>query len=155
MMELPSRQPKPRRVRVSAYALLQDHGRILLCRLSEEVSGWSGYWTLPGGGLEFGESPEEALVREVREETGLEIEASSVAAVDSIVVQGEDEEVQAVRLVYHAAIIGGDLRHEVGESTDRCEWHGLDAASDLPLVPLAERGIRILPDAGIVGVLRK
>ncbi len=52
--------------RVSVKALILDsEGRFLLCK--EE----SGLWDFPGGGLDFGESPAEGLVREVKEEMGL------------------------------------------------------------------------------------
>ena len=59
-------------MRVGAYALaLDDAGRILLCRV---VAGDrpGPVWTLPGGGLEFGESPEAGVLRELAEESGYE-----------------------------------------------------------------------------------
>ena len=54
--------------RISAYGLLRDADRILLCRLSQGVAG-AGMWTLPGGGIEFGEHPEAAMIREVEGST--------------------------------------------------------------------------------------
>jgi len=57
--------------RVSAYGLLRRDDQMLLCRLSERVGMNPGCWTLPGGGLDFGEDPEDAVVREFKEETGL------------------------------------------------------------------------------------
>src|SRR5690606_13750771 len=57
--------------RVAAYgACLDAGGRILLARLAPGYPG-GGRWTLPGGGVEWGESPEDAVRREVAEETGL------------------------------------------------------------------------------------
>ena len=73
---------RPRRSRVSAYGLILDGDRILLCRLSKELPRWEGSWTLPGGGLEFGESPEAAMIREVEEETGLQVVARSIAGIE-------------------------------------------------------------------------
>jgi glycerol-1-phosphatase len=59
--------PTALRVSVNAF-ILNDAGQVLLqCRAD------NGYWNLPGGGLELGESLEQALHREVREETGLEV----------------------------------------------------------------------------------
>ena len=55
--------------RFGAFALIfDDRDRVLLC-LRDDLN----IWNLPGGGVELGESPWEAVVREVEEETGLEL----------------------------------------------------------------------------------
>lgn len=56
--------------RVSVVALIVRKGRVLLTKRSTILEG--GKWCLPGGAIKFGESPEEAVRRELREETGLE-----------------------------------------------------------------------------------
>jgi mutator protein MutT len=61
----------PKRQRVAAYAVILSGERILLSRLSPSITT-DELWTLPGGGLDHGEDPRDAVVREVREETGLE-----------------------------------------------------------------------------------
>ncbi|MES2438791.1 MAG: NUDIX domain-containing protein [Verrucomicrobiota bacterium] len=134
---------KPRRSRVSAYALIHDSNRILLCRLSKELPRWEGCWTLPGGGLDFGESPEQAVVREVEEETGLRVEVRSIAAIDSIHDTSGTEDFHGIRIIYHVDLAGGSLRHEASGSTDRCEWHRLHPSPDIPLVDLVEVGLRV------------
>jgi 8-oxo-dGTP diphosphatase len=128
--------------RVSSYTLLMDSGRILLCRLSPHISP-RGEWTLPGGGIEFGEHPEETAVREVREETGFEVQLTGLAHVDSIVFNVTEGKMHAIRFIYRAKIIRGDLTHESDGSTDRCEWFPLSEARRLPLVTLARLGIEI------------
>jgi 8-oxo-dGTP diphosphatase len=134
---------KPRRLRVGAYALIHEAGRIVLCRISPELPRWAGAWTLPGGGLDFGESPESAMIREVEEETGLLVRATSIAAVDSIYDETEHECFQAIRIIYQCEIVSGRLRHEASGSTDRCEWHALHTPLSIPLGDLAEVGIRL------------
>ena len=62
----------PKRQRVAAYAVILRDGEILLSRLAESVTP-DELWTLPGGGLDHGEDPRDAVVREIREETGLAI----------------------------------------------------------------------------------
>ena len=73
-----------RRTRIGAYGLVFKEQAMLLCRLSAEVPGWEGSWTLPGGGIDFGEAPEAAMIREVEEETGLTVRAEGVAFVGSV-----------------------------------------------------------------------
>lgn len=135
---------KNQRLRVAAYALIHDAGRILLCRLSREIPEWEGHWTLPGGGLEFGESPDDAVVREVREETGLIVRITDIAGIDNLYIRRDSEDFQGIRIIYLVTVIGGELRHEVSGTTDRCEWHQLDRLSELKMVELVEAGVKML-----------
>lgn len=120
--------------------MLTDNGKILLCRLSSHISS-RGEWTLPGGGIEFGEHPEEAAVREVLEETGFEVKLTGLAHVDSIVFNVTEGKMHAIRFIYRAKILRGSLTHESDGSTDRCEWFNIADARKLPLVTLARLGI--------------
>jgi ADP-ribose pyrophosphatase YjhB (NUDIX family) len=71
--------PKPNSMVVATTAFIEDdQGRVLLVR-----RGDSGKWALPGGGLEFGESVTECAVREVREETGLDLEVTGLVGIFS------------------------------------------------------------------------
>ena len=135
---------KIQRLRVSAYALIHDSERILLCRLSKELPEWEGYWTLPGGGIEFGESPDDAVVREVREETGLIITPEGIVGIDNLSINRDSEHFQGIRIIYNVTVGGGELQHEVSGTTDRCEWHRLDRLAELKLVELVESGVNML-----------
>lgn len=135
---------KNQRLRVSAYALIHDAGRILLCRLSREIPEWEGCWTLPGGGLEFGENPDVAVVREVEEETGLIVRPEGIAGIDNLFIKRDYEEFQGIRILYNVTVVGGELRHEASGTTDRCEWHQLDRLSELKIVELVEAGVNLL-----------
>ncbi len=65
-------------VLVSAVALIDPDGRVLLAQRPEGKS-LAGLWEFPGGKVEPGESPEAALIRELREELGIETRASCLA----------------------------------------------------------------------------
>ncbi len=132
-----------KRQRISAYALICKDGKILLCRISKELPRWQGSWTLPGGGLNFGESPEEAVIREVEEETGLCIETRGIAEINSLRETSETEDFHGIRIIYFADVVGGNIRDEVSGSTDHCSWHELDFSPDINLVGLAELGVKI------------
>ena len=134
---------RPERTRVAAYALIVDESRILLVRISAEVPGAVGQWTLPGGGLEFGEQPEAGVVREVREETGLCVETVSVANVHSQLFENADANHHMVRILYQVRVVGGELCNELSGSTDLAQWFTREEALRLPLVEVARLGVEL------------
>ncbi len=117
-------------IRVAAYGVIVDRSRILLAHWNE--NGHSG-WTLPGGGIEAGEDPLDAVVREIAEETGFEARADELLGIDSKVVPAEARFVpdagplHALRIVYRATVTGGSLRHELDGTTDEAAWFSLAA----------------------------
>ncbi|HNV68172.1 MAG TPA: NUDIX domain-containing protein [Candidatus Ozemobacteraceae bacterium] len=133
--------------RVAAYGLVTRDRQILLCRLSEKLPDCAGKWTLPGGGLAFGEDPATAMVREVVEETGLTVTPGAVAGIDSIVIHGEGTDHHGLRIIYHVQSFSGFLRDESDGTTDTCSWFWFDEAERLPLVELAAIGIRLAREA--------
>jgi 8-oxo-dGTP diphosphatase len=140
-------QPR-RQARVAAYALCTDGDAILLSRIAPGATAASdGMWTLPGGGVDFGEHPRDTALRELAEETGLVGEIVELAGVDSWAGHfvhpddGVPTEFHAIRIIYRARITGGELRVEVGGSSDACAWVRRNDLASLALVELAEVGI--------------
>jgi ADP-ribose pyrophosphatase YjhB (NUDIX family) len=127
---------------VSAYTLVVEDGKILLCRLSGMTTA-SGHWTLPGGGLERGETTEQAAVRETLEETGLCVVLGEKLKLDIEEFNFIDGRMRAERHIYAVRSFTGELAHETENSTDRCEWFMFEEARALPLVSLAKLGIRL------------
>ncbi|WP_344111470.1 NUDIX hydrolase [Kribbella alba] len=116
--------------RLAAYALIVDETeRILLAWYNGSGRG-EPCWTLPGGGVEYDESVEEAVIREVLEETGYRVVLHEPLAVHSFTAPGEPERPQpfkSVRVVYRATLAGGSLGTlEVDGTTDYAEWISLD-----------------------------
>ena len=128
------------RLRLAAYGVCRLDGRLLLAHFVSP-GGDVQHWTLPGGGVEPGEDPYDALVRELEEETGYRVEVERLLGVVSRVFaiggegDGEDAEMHAVAICYRVRVTGGALRPEVGGSTDRAAW--MDPAD----VPTLERSL--------------
>ena len=134
--------------RISAYGLVLQNQRILLCRISAQLPRDAGYWTLPGGGLNFGEDPVETMTREVNEETGLIVRSLGVAGIDSVFIEDKDHDFQGIRIIYHTELIGGTLTNEIDGSTDLCAWWSYEEAKKLPLVDLTEVGLDLVFSSG-------
>lgn len=131
-------------VRIGAYAIVHDERGVLLAHWRE---GAYGGWTLPGGGMEPGEHPEQTVVREVREETGYDVRVEGVIGVGSIIIPGERRipgparDLQGLRIVYRCTIVGGELAIEQEGSTDDVAWFALDEVAALQRVELVDEGL--------------
>lgn len=130
-------------LRVAAYGVVTDDGgRVLLVRLSEDTSQ-PGWWTLPGGGIEHGEHPRDAMVREVFEETGLRATCGELLTVESVHLPPDQghlpDDLHSIQVVYRATVAdpGSPLTHEADGSTDLARWIPREDLATLPLVPLA------------------
>jgi ADP-ribose pyrophosphatase YjhB (NUDIX family) len=109
--------PKANSLVPAASAIVtDDDGKILLIRRSD-----NDLWSIPGGAMEIGESISETAVREVREETGLEVEPLYVAGIYSNphhVVEFSDGEVrQQFSICFACKVLGGEPRTS-SESTE-------------------------------------
>jgi len=126
--------------RVGAYGMLRDAaGRVLLARNSD-ASAFPGQWTLPGGGVEQGEHPDDAVVREFSEETGLSVRVDGLLTVIADVARLPGSHLEHTdRIVYDVSAVAGALRAEAEGTTDRVEWVGGPALAGLPLMPFTAR----------------
>jgi len=130
--------------RIAAYGLVTDADRILLCRISDQLPQHAGSWTLPGGGLEFGEHPASAMEREVQEETGLIVRSAGLAGIDSLVIERDGTSFHSIRILYFTQHLGGDLSNEADGTTDRCDWHCAGDVLALPTVDIVHRALDLL-----------
>jgi 8-oxo-dGTP diphosphatase len=135
-------------VRVAAYAVCISDENLLLARW---VGPQGKKWTMPGGGVEHGEDPYDAVIREVAEETGYTVEIDRLLGVHSTNLPRlprlrRDTDVHSIRLLYRARVVGGRLRPEQHGSTDLADWIALDAVRDLDRVPLVDIALALDAD---------
>lgn len=121
---------------VVAAAVIERDGAILLTRRMKGTH-LAGMWEFPGGKLHSGESPEDALVRECREECGIEIEV-----IDIVDVTYHRYDLKNVLLLfYDCRWIGGEVRHlQVADHA----WVEPSAIRDYPLPPPDEKLVQKL-----------
>jgi 8-oxo-dGTP pyrophosphatase MutT (NUDIX family) len=146
----PPESTPPRRQRIAAYAVLlrgdEEAGEVLLTRMSSRTR-IEGRWTLPGGGIDHGEDPRDALRREVLEETGLHVEPVRVLDVHSTHFTGARsdglvEDYHGVHLIFLGRLLPGseDVEPHVVEvdgSTDLAAWVPRREALELDLLSAA------------------
>ena len=145
------------RTRPGAYGWIVRDGQILLTYWSgKDLSTGDalGAWTLPGGGMEFGEQCEDTIRREVTEETGYEVAVGKLIGVSNLYlpeaeVRDYDEDLHSIQVVHVAAIVGGDFVVEVGGTTTDARWFPLDERPPIRHVGLVDTANRLARIAGL------
>lgn len=126
---------------MAAYAWVVRDEAALLTRISGR-GHHVGQWTLPGGGIDHGEHPRDAVVREVYEETGLHAEVGALLDVHhshfvGVAPSGRTEDFHGIHLVFAATVEDAPTYvTELDGTTDAVEWVPLARLSDQPVLDL-------------------
>jgi 8-oxo-dGTP diphosphatase len=129
----------------SCHVLVREGNRILLVQRARPP--FQGYWSLPGGGLELGETVEQGAIREVREETGLEVELTRFLGFRNAIERDSDERVRWHYTIFYfdGQVVGGSLcpgddaagvkwvslpevkQHQITDTVEAClQWLGFN-----------------------------
>lgn len=129
------------RERAIGAVIRDERGRLLLIRRGRPPG--AGRWSIPGGRVEPGESDAAALVREVREETGLVVEPGRL--VGELDIPNPERDVVYAVADYVATVIGGELR--AGDDAADAAWYD---PTELARLPLTDNLLEFLIDYGVV-----
>lgn len=117
------------RTRIGVVGIIRNsEGEVLLCKMPLNRGVYPGQWALPGGGIEEGEKMEEALVREIKEEVGLEV--SRIEAfwfqddvVEKLKPDGSKEKLYMIHLLFDCVVIEGvDLQLAINDEFEEYAW---------------------------------
>lgn len=117
---------KNNRPLVGIGVLIKKGGKILLLKRSQKVSHGRGEWALPGGHLEFGETLEEAAIREVKEEADLKIDQPKFFCVFNARDYLPSDKKHIVCLTFVASYHGGEAKNLEPEKCEGIGWFNLD-----------------------------
>ena len=125
--------PRANSLVVAVAAVVRDEsGRLLLIERTD-----NGLWAVPGGAQDIGETTREAVVREVREETGVEVEVTGIAGIYSdprhVIAYDDGEVRQEFSIVFRARPVGGQLRPSA--ESRQAQWVTPDEIERLAIEP--------------------
>jgi 8-oxo-dGTP diphosphatase len=123
-----------------ASGLIVRDGKVLLIRRGKEP--YKDHWSLPGGGVESGETLREAVEREVLEETGLEVDVGLVAGYREEILGPHEH---YVIIAFHCAVTGGELC--AGDDAVECAYLDPNELTDVLLTPAL---LDVFRDAGLL-----
>jgi len=125
---------------VGVGAIIICHGKILLQK--RERAPDEGKWSIPGGLVELGESLKQAVIREVKEETGLKVEKPELIDVVENIIPDEKGKMKYHYIIVDFFVELANERFEVSDKAGELRWVELDKAEDYDLPELLRRFFR-------------
>ena len=114
--------------RIIVHALIEKDGKYLVTKRSDEESTFAGYWDIPGGLVEIGELPKNAVIRETKEEVNLTINPMNVIHEDSNLDTVKD--LIFIRLVYVSKLID-DIENIKLDELEHSEYKFISSLDEL------------------------
>ena len=127
------RRDYPDRPLLGVGAIIAQDGNVLLVRRANPPL--QGQWSIPGGLVEIGETTKEAVIREAREETGLQIEPVHLVEVFERILRDQESRVQYhyVLIDYLCRVLSG--RAIAGSDVSEVRWANCDELESLSVAP--------------------
>jgi len=124
--------------------IVNKKGEVLFTQRNEpKYKKWHKFWQIPGGGIEFGETPEEALMREMKEEVGVKVKIERLLPVaGSSVWRFTKLDLQAILLCYLCRIVKGKPNSDHWETLDLV-WLNPRKLEHKKFLPLTKKFISV------------
>jgi 8-oxo-dGTP diphosphatase len=124
--------------------IVNDKKEILLLKRGKLAKNERGKWEIPGGAVNYGETLEDALVREVQEETGLTVVVDRLLTVSNHILKNEGQ--HWVSSSFYCHTIKGEPVIKEPDKTETIGWFSLKEALALPLAMVTKRDLCLLAE---------
>lgn len=136
-----------KKTRIGAYGLIIRENKIALIKKAR--GGYKGLLDIPGGGIEHGESPEETLIREIKEEAGADVLNYELLDVKSNRIVWHDEifneDLHQIGILYKVELKDYNLKESGdGLDSDGCSFYDIDKLSKNEITPFTLKGLELL-----------
>lgn len=136
-----------KKTRVGSYGLIIKDGKIALIKKAR--GGYKGLLDLPGGGVEHGETPEEALIRELMEEAGVEVKDYKLLTVTSTRIKWHykefNEDLHQIGILYTVELDNYNLKEDGdGLDSNGCDFYEISKLSKNNVTPFTCKGLELL-----------
>lgn len=136
-----------KKTRVGCYGLIIKDGKIALIKKAR--GGYKGLLDLPGGGIEYGETPEETLVRELMEEAGVNVIDYKLLTVTSTRIKWHDDEfnedLHQIGILYTVELDDYNLKEDGdGQDSNGCNFYDINNLSEKDITPFTLEGLQLL-----------
>lgn len=124
---------KKAEIRVASECCILFENRILLQKRPDDARNFPGFWTFPGGHVDWGEDAMTAIIREIAEETGVKLKSKEVKLKVSALNYHVDRD--QIWIIFGYAAKLKKFQECISTEEGECKWFDLDEVSDLNLFP--------------------
>ena len=125
----------------AAHGMIVNEGRFLVTKRTTGKNYMPGKWDIPGGGIEAGESPEQALLREISEETGITADIGRIIMVYNNMSQFPVR--QTFQIVFACTVVSGAVALSPREH-EAFRWVTVEEASSLDLINFLQAALPLI-----------